>query len=92
LALASYVIVAATLQVPNFILSESSLSLIGLGIQQPDASWGNMLKAAMDQPTELLNQPWLIAPGFLIFATILCFNTIGDVLRDVLDPQLQGRS
>jgi len=89
---ASYVIVAATLQVPNFILSESSLSLIGLGIQQPDASWGNMLKAAMDQPTELLNQPWLIAPGFLIFATILCFNTIGDVLRDVLDPQLQGRS
>ncbi|MBS2007108.1 MAG: ABC transporter permease [Cyanobacteria bacterium SZAS TMP-1] len=89
---ASYVIVAATLQVPNFILSESSLSLIGLGIQQPDASWGNMLKAAMDQPTELLNQPWLITPGFLIFTTILCFNSIGDVLRDVLDPKLQGRS
>ena len=88
---ASYVIVAATLQVPNFILAESSLSLIGLGIQQPDASWGNMLKAAMDQPNELLNQPWLIAPGFLIFATILCFNSIGDVLRDVLDPKLQGR-
>jgi peptide/nickel transport system permease protein len=89
---ASYVIVAATLQVPNFILAESSLSLIGLGIQQPDASWGNMLKAAMDQPNELLNQPWLIAPGFLIFATILCFNSIGDVLRDVLDPKLQGRA
>ncbi len=88
---ASYVIVAATLQVPNFILAESSLSLIGLGIQQPDASWGNMLKAAMDQPNELLNQPWLVAPGFLIFATILCFNSIGDVLRDVLDPKLQGR-
>lgn len=88
---ASYLIIAATLQVPNFILAESGLSLIGLGIQQPDASWGNMLKAAMDQPNELLNQPWLLAPGFLIFITILCFNSIGDVLRDVLDPKLAGR-
>lgn len=87
---ASYLIIAATLQVPSFILSESGLSLIGLGIQQPDASWGNMLKAAMDQPNELLNQPWLIAPGILIFITILCFNCIGDVLRDVLDPKLAG--
>ncbi len=87
---ASYVVIAATLQVPNFILAESGLSLIGLGIQQPDASWGNMLKAAMDQPNELLTQPWLIAPGFLIFFTILCFNSIGDVLRDVLDPKLSG--
>lgn len=89
---ASYLIIAATLQVPSFILAESGLSLIGLGIQQPDASWGNMLKAAMDQPNELLNQPWLLAPGFLIFATILCFNSIGDVLRDVLDPKLAGRT
>jgi peptide/nickel transport system permease protein len=88
---ASYLIIAATLQVPSFILAESGLSLIGLGIQQPDASWGNMLKAAMDQPNELLNQPWLLAPGFLIFLTILCFNSIGDVLRDVLDPKLAGR-
>lgn len=87
---ASYVIIAATLQVPNFILAESGLSLIGLGIQQPDASWGNMLKDAMDQPNELLNQPWLIAPGVLIFITILCYNCIGDVLRDVLDPKLHG--
>ena len=87
---ASYVVIAATLQVPNFILAESSLSLIGLGIQQPDASWGNMLQAAMDQPHELLNQPWLVAPGIMIFITILCFNSIGDVLRDVLDPKLAG--
>jgi len=89
---ASFVIVAATLQVPNFILSESGLSFIGLGIQQPDASWGNMLKAALDNVNDLLNQPWLIAPGVLIFVTILCFNTLGDVLRDVLDPKMQGRS
>ena len=87
---ASFVIVAGTLQVPNFILSESGLSFIGLGIQQPDASWGNMLKAALDNVNDLLNQPWLIAPGILIFITILCFNTVGDVLRDVLDPKTQG--
>jgi peptide/nickel transport system permease protein len=84
----TYIIVAATLQVPNFILSESGLSFIGLGIQQPDASWGNMLKAALENAADLLNQPWLLAPGFLIFLTILCFNNLGDVLRDVLDPKL----
>lgn len=87
---ASFVIVAATLQVPEFILSESGLSFIGLGIQQPDASWGNMLKAALDNVNDLIYQPWLIAPGILIFITILCFNTTGDVLRDVLDPKTQG--
>jgi peptide/nickel transport system permease protein len=88
---ASFIIVAATLQVPSFILSESGLSFIGLGIQQPDASWGNMLKAALDNANELVEQPWLLAPGFLIFVTILCFNNVGDVLRDVLDPKMQGR-
>jgi len=87
---ASFIIIAGTLQVPNFILSESGLSFIGLGIQQPDASWGNMLKAALDNANDLVNQPWLIAPGILIFITILGFNTVGDVLRDVLDPKAQG--
>lgn len=86
----SFIIVSATLQVPSFILSESSLSFLGLGIQQPDASWGNMLKVAQDNVNDLLNQPWLIAPGIAIFITILCFNTLGDVLRDVLDPRMQG--
>ncbi|MBZ0186470.1 MAG: ABC transporter permease [Candidatus Obscuribacterales bacterium] len=88
----SFIIVAATLRVPSFILSESGLSFIGLGIQQPDASWGNMLKFAMDNVNDLLNQPWLIAPGLLIFVTILCFNSLGDTLRDVLDPKMQGVS
>jgi peptide/nickel transport system permease protein len=86
----TFIIISATLQVPSFILSESSLSFIGLGIQQPDASWGNMLKAALENVNDLLNQPWLIAPGIAIFITILCFNTLGDVLRDVLDPRMQG--
>jgi peptide/nickel transport system permease protein len=88
----TFIIISATLQVPSFILSESGLSFIGLGIQQPDASWGNMLKAALDNVNDLLNQPWLIAPGIAIFITILCFNTLGDVLRDVLDPRMQGLS
>jgi peptide/nickel transport system permease protein len=87
---ASFLIVAATLQVPSFILSESGLSFIGLGIQQPDASWGNMLKAALDSAADLPNEPWLLAPGFLIFITIACFNTVGDTLRDVLDPKTTG--
>lgn len=87
---ASFVIIAATQGVPGFILSESGLSFIGLGIQQPDASWGNMLKAALDNVNDLVSQPWLIAPGIFIFITILCFNTVGDVLRDVLDPKTQG--
>jgi peptide/nickel transport system permease protein len=86
----TFIIISATLQVPSFILAESSLSFLGLGIQQPDASWGNMLKAALDNVNDLLNQPWLIAPGIVIFITILCFNTLGDVLRDVLDPRMQG--
>jgi peptide/nickel transport system permease protein len=85
----SFIIIAGTLQVPSFILSESGLSFIGLGIQQPDASWGNMLKAALDNVNDLLNQPWLIAPGIAIFITILCFNSLGDVLRDVLDPKAE---
>jgi|AGTN01.3.fsa_nt_gi ABC-type dipeptide/oligopeptide/nickel transport systems, permease components len=86
----SFIIVAATLRVPSFILAESGLSFIGQGIQQPDASWGNMLKFAKDNVNDLVNQPWLIAPGLLIFITILCYNTVGDVLRDVLDPKMKG--
>ncbi len=89
---ASFIIVAATLQVPSYILAESGLSFIGLGIQQPDASWGNMLKDALDNINELLYKPWLLSPGFLIFITILCFNSLGDTLRDILDPKMQGQS
>jgi peptide/nickel transport system permease protein len=84
--LTSYVLIAATLSVPGYLLSESSLSFLGLGIQQPDASWGNMLKEAQDL-TNLLNAPWMMAPGLLIFFAVLCFNIIGDAVRDALDPR-----
>jgi peptide/nickel transport system permease protein len=86
----SFVIVAMTLSVPSYILSESGLSFLGLGIQQPDASWGNMLKEAQEF-TNILYRPWLLTPGFLIFVSVLAFNLIGDTIRDVLDPKSKVR-
>ena len=82
----SFVIVAMTLSVPSYILSESGLSFLGLGIQQPDASWGNMLKEAQEY-TNIIYRPWLLTPGILIFVAVLAFNVIGDTIRDVLDPK-----
>ncbi len=86
----SFVIVAMTLSVPSYILSESGLSFLGLGIQQPDASWGNMLKEAQEF-TNIVSRPWLLTPGFLIFVAVLCFNLIGDTIRDILDPKSKVR-
>ncbi|MBD2387801.1 ABC transporter permease [Cylindrospermum sp. FACHB-282] len=84
---ASYVIISATLSVPSFIGSEAILSLIGLGIQQPDPSWGNMLTLASNASIIVL-QPWLIwPPVVLIILTVLSFNLLGDGLRDALDPR-----
>src|SRR5574344_719491 len=82
----SYVIIAMTLSVPSYILAESGLSFLGLGIQQPDASWGNMLKEAQEY-INILYRPWLLSPGFLIFIAVLSFNVIGDTIRDILDPK-----
>jgi len=88
---ASYVIVAMTLSVPGYILAESGLSFLGLGIQQPDASWGNMLKEAQEY-INVLYRPWLLTPGFLIFIAVLSFNLVGDAVRDILDPKSRVRS
>ena len=82
----SYVIVAATLSVPYYILGEVTLSFLSVGIQEPQASWGNMLTAAQD-PTYLVNYPWLLAPGAAIFITVLAFNFLGDGLRDAVDAK-----
>jgi peptide/nickel transport system permease protein len=82
----SYVIVAATLSVPYYILGEVDLSYLGVGIQEPSASWGLMLNAA--QNTEYMrNYPWLLAPGAAIFVTVLAFNFLGDGLRDAADTK-----
>ena len=82
----TYVIVRATLAIPGYIIMESALSFIGLGIQQPEASWGNMLSAAQSV-TKMTSFPWLLMPGVLIFVVVLSFNLLGDGLRDALDPK-----
>ncbi|HEY9864007.1 MAG TPA: ABC transporter permease [Candidatus Obscuribacterales bacterium] len=84
---ATYLIISATLSIPSFIISESVLSFIGLGIQPPDPSWGNLLSSATNASILVL-QPWLIwPPAILIILTVLAFNLLGDGLRDALDPR-----
>lgn len=79
------IIVAASLGVADAIISESGLSFLGLGIQPPTATWGNLLKNALDQ---IFAAPWTaIVPGFMIFLTVLSINYIGDGLRDAFDPR-----
>lgn len=79
------IIVALTFTVPSAILSESTLSFIGLGLSPPACSWGTL---AADGWRSLRTHPHLIAfPGFFIFMTVLSFNTLGDGLRDAFDPR-----
>ncbi len=83
----SFVIVAATITVPGYILGEVFLSFLGVGVQEPSASWGNMLNQARSLRV-LTSFPWLLfAPGAAIFVTVMAFNFFGDGLRDALDPR-----
>lgn len=84
----SYSVIAIMLSIPSYILAESALSLIGLGIQDPYASWGNLLSEAMGI-IQIHFAPWILLPGVFIFLTVLCFNVIGDALRDCLDPHFK---
>lgn len=78
-------IVQATLVTAEAILIESALSFLGLGIQPPTPSWGNMLE---DARTTITLQPWLaVFPGLMIILTAVCVNFLGDGLRDALDPK-----
>ena len=79
------IIVAATLGIATAIIAESTLSFLGLGIQPPTPSWGNMLK---DAQSDMVTAPWTaFFPGLAIFVTVVAINFIGDGLRDALDPQ-----
>lgn len=84
---ATYVIIRATVAIPGYIIMESGLSFIGLGIQEPSASWGNMLTSAQNI-SKINNFPWLLLPGLFIFITVLSYNILGDGLRDAFDPKL----
>ncbi|MGE5224789.1 MAG: ABC transporter permease, partial [Omnitrophica WOR_2 bacterium] len=78
------IVVSATLGVANAILSEAYISFLGLGVQPPTATWGNMLDGAT---TYMQSAPWLwFFPGMLILLTVLSINFLGDGLRDALDP------
>jgi peptide/nickel transport system permease protein len=83
----TYVIVAATLSVPGYILGEVALSYLGFGIDEPSTSWGLMLKDAQDNAAHLATTWWLLLPGVAIFVTVMAFNFLGDGLRDALDPR-----
>jgi peptide/nickel transport system permease protein len=81
------IIVDASLGLAGYIILEASLSFLGLGIQDPIPTWGNMLSATQQF---MFDKPWLpLVPGFPIFFTSLAFNYIGDGLRDALDPRLK---
>lgn len=81
-------LVLFTLNIPSSILSEASLSFLGIGAQPPAASWGLMVSSGREY---LFNAPWVaIAPGIAILVTVLAFNFLGDGLRDSLDPYLKS--
>jgi len=82
------IIIASTTSIANAIMTESSLSFLGLGIQQPMASWGNLLQNAQ---TNLQSAPYMaVLPGLLIILTIYSFNKLGNVLRVFVEPKIAG--
>ena len=84
----STIIVLITLGIPNAIMYEASLSFLGIGIQPPTPSWGNMISAAQ---TFISYRPlYSIMPGVAIMITVIAFNIFGDGLRDALDPKLKA--
>lgn len=81
----SHIIVTATLIIPEMILGESALSFLGLGIKPPMTSWGLLLNQVREVQV-LKHFPWLLFPGLFIVVSVLCFNFLGDALRDAVGP------
>jgi peptide/nickel transport system permease protein len=82
------ILVQVTLAMAVAILIEAGLSYLGLGVQPPTATWGTLLQHAQQYPAQA---PWyVLAPGFCIFIVVLALNSVGDTLRDTLDPRLRG--
>jgi peptide/nickel transport system permease protein len=84
-----YLIVSATLSFPGFILGESALSLLGLGVSEPVPSWGNMLSEARNIPL-ISAYPWLLTPGVALFLVVFAFNLLGDQLLRKSDERVKG--
>lgn len=83
----SYTITALTISIPGYIIGEAALSLLGLGIQEPYPSWGNILSSTIGNLRVLSDAPWLLLAGMFIFVVLINFNLLGDALRNVLDPK-----
>jgi len=81
----SHIIASITLSIPNMILSETSLSFLGLGLRAPAISWGVLLQEAQNVQSVAL-APWLLLPGAAVVVAVLAFNFMGDGLRDAADP------
>ncbi len=81
----SYLVVAATLTVPNLIILESTLSFLRYGIRSPLTSWGVLMQEAWFTSV-IQNYPWFLIPGIFIVLSVLAFNFMGDALRDAVDP------
>lgn len=81
----SHIIVVATLAIPGMILAETALSFLGLGILPPAVSWGTLLQDAQTVSV-VVKKPWLMLPGLFVIIAVLCFNFVGDGLRDAADP------
>jgi peptide/nickel transport system permease protein len=84
----SHIIATSTLAIPAMIISETSLSFLGLGIRPPAISWGVLLQEAQNIQTVAL-APWLLIPGLVVILSVLAFNLVGDGLRDAADPYSQ---
>ena len=83
---ASYMIVNVTLSIPGFIMSETALSYLGLGINDPSVSWGSLINREISTLSNLRNFPWLLYPVLMLLLVTLAFNFLGDALRDFYDP------
>jgi peptide/nickel transport system permease protein len=81
----SHLIASITLSIPGMILGETSLSFLGLGLRPPVISWGVLLQEAQNLTVVAL-YPWLLIPVVFVITTVLCFNFVGDGLRDAADP------
>lgn len=84
--MASLLIVSVALSVPGFIMSETTLSYLGLGIADPAVSWGSLINRDITTLSNLRAYPWLLSPVWLLLAVTLAFNFLADALRDYLDP------
>lgn len=82
----SLLIVSTALSVPGFIMSETTLSYLGLGISDPAVSWGSLINRDISTLSNLRNFPWLLWPVFMLLLVTLAFNFLGDALRDFFDP------